>query len=158
MKLIFRYFRQAIRHFAGLFAVSMFLVILLTAMDTFVPWGLRGYLEQVTEHDSYFVLVVGLALFAAYLFARIFVNIAWYVSLDRFGGKYIESLSLSLEHAMAGTYYSEIEKIRPDVIRNVLYTDVLNVFRVIGHQIPSLLSAFAIILASRHIVFPSCIS
>lgn len=147
MKLIFQYFRQAIRLVPRLFAVSMCLIFLLTAMDTFVPWGLRKYIEQLTEQNSYVILLGGLALFVVYLFAKIFVDMAWYVSLDYFGGKYVESLSLSLERAMANTYYSEIEKINPGIIRNVLFTDVLNVFRVIGHHVPLMLGAFTVVLA-----------
>lgn len=147
MKLIFQYFRRAIRLFPRQFSASMFLIFLLTAMDTFVPWGLRKYLEQLAKQNSYSILLTGLALFAGYLLAKVFVNMAWYVSLDHFGGKYIESLSLSLEQAMAGTYYSEIEKIQPSIIRNVLFTDVLNVFRVVGHQVPSMLGALIVVLA-----------
>lgn len=147
MKLIFRYFGRAVHLVPKLFAVSMGLIFLLTAMDTLVPWGIRKYLEELTKQNNYFVLLAGLIFFAGYLLGKIFINMAWYVSLDHFGGKYIEALSLSLESAMAGTYYSEIEKIQPAVIRNVLFTDVLNVFRVVGHHIPSLLGALAVILA-----------
>ena len=147
MKLIFQYFHRAVRLFPRQFAASMCLVLVLTAMDTFVPWGLRKYLEQLEEKNNYSILLAGLALFAVYLLAKVFMNMAWYVSLDHFGGKYIEALSLSLENVMAGTYYSEIEKIQPSIVRNVLFTDVLNVFRVVGHHVPSMLGAFIVVLA-----------
>lgn len=147
MKLIFQYFYRAVQCFPRLFIISMLLSISLTVMDIFLPWGLRKYLDQLAEENSYMVLIIGVGLFAVYLFIKIFVNIRWYVSLDRFGGKYIASLSLSLQEKMAETYYSEIEKVRPEIIRNVLFTDVLNVFRVIGHQIPCMLGAFTVIIA-----------
>lgn len=153
MKLIFRYFRRAIRMFPGLFAVSMLLIFGLTAMDTFIPWGLRKYLDKLIEQNNYSVFMMGIILFAGYLLIRVFVNIRWYISLDHFGGRYIEALSLSLERAMAGTYYSEIEKIKPGIIRNVLFTDVLNVFRVVGHHVPSMLGAFTVILACIAVSF-----
>lgn len=153
MKLILQYFRHAVLLFPRLFLASICLVLLMTTIDTLAPWGLRRYIEQLTKQNSYAFLLLGLALFAAYLFVKTLVNIAWYVSLDRFGGKYIESLSLSLESAMAGTYYSEIEKMQPGIIRNVLYTDVLNVFRVIGHHVPSMLGAVAVVLACIAVSF-----
>ena len=51
MKLIFRYLGQAIRNFPKCFCVSMGLILALTIMETFVPWGLRQYLEQIEEQN-----------------------------------------------------------------------------------------------------------
>lgn len=146
MKLIIQYFRQAVRLFPKRFTASMLLILALTAMDTFIPWGLRNYLDWLIEENNYSAFAAGIVFFAGYLLIRVFVNIRWYISLDRFGGKYIEALSLQLERAMAETYYSEIERIKPGIVRNVLFTDVLNVFRVIGHHVPAMLGAFAVIL------------
>lgn len=156
MKLIVRYFRQAVCLVPKLFALSMLLALALTVMDTFMPWAVRRYLEQLTEENSVSLLGIGLALFALYLLAKVFLNIRWYVSLDEFGGKYIEKLSLSLERSLAESYYSEVEQIGTAVVRNILFTDVLNVFRVIGHHIPSMLGAAAMILAC--VIFSSAYS
>lgn len=147
MKLIYRFFRQSICLFPKLFAVAMLFVFALTAMDTLVPWALRLFLERLTEENSYLVLVVGASIFAIFLLVKVFVRIQWYISLDRFGGKYINALSLLIEQSMTGTYYSEIENISPAVARNILFSDILNVFRVIGHHIPSIVGAVTIILA-----------
>lgn len=153
MKLILQYFRDAIRAFPRQFAVSMCIIVAMTVMNTCIPWGLRQYLDTVTECNDYGVLVIGVGLFAAYLMGKVFVNIAWFVSLDRFGGKYIETLTLSLERAMAATSYAEIEKKQAGVIQNILYTDVLNVFRVIGHAAPAMFGAFTVVLASLALSF-----
>lgn len=153
MKLIFQYFRAAIKQFTGLFLISFSLSIMLTVMDILLPWGLRKYLDCLTKENHYGILVAGVALFAGYLLIKIFVNVRWYISLDRFGGRYMTSLSLSLERSMAGTYYSEIEKMRPEIIRNILFTDVLNVFRVIGHQIPCMIGAIAVMAACLIVSF-----
>lgn len=153
MKLILKYFKKAITEFPRLFLSSFFLIAALTAVDTFVPWGLRQFLEQLNNQPDYHFIIEKLALFALYLFVRIFLNIAWYISLDKFGGKCIESLSLSLQEAMKQAAYSDIEKTDPNIIRNVLFTDVLNIFRAIGHNIPSIIGALAILFASVGIGF-----
>lgn len=153
MKLIVQYFRAAVRQFTGLFLISFSLSIMLTVMNILLPWGLRKYLNCLAKENHYGILVAGIAFFAGYLLIKIFVNVRWYISLDRFGGRYMTSLSLSLEKSMAGTYYSEIEKMRPEIIRNILFTDVLNVFRVIGHQIPCMIGAIAVMAACLIISF-----
>lgn len=148
MKLILKYFREALCRFPGHFAASMGMIAALTAMETVVPWAMKRFLDDVTTQTNFRVLWGGIALFAGFLLVQILVNIQRFAALDKFGGRYIEYLSLSLESAMTQTPYSEIEKNQPQIIRNILYTDVLNMFRGIGHYIPSMIGAFAVMLAS----------
>ena len=153
MNLILRYFKEAVRRFPRQFLASMALILVITAMDTFVPWGLRQYIDQVSRRDDYAVLALGIGFFACYLLVKVFIKIAWYLSLDRFGGAYIEELSLSAERSMAEASYADVERLDPAVVRNILYTDIFNVFRVIGHAAPSMLGALAVILAALGISF-----
>lgn len=148
MKLILKYSSKAIRLFPVQFAASMGLVLFMTVLNAAAPWGLKIYIEEVTRTNELGVFALGLVLFALYYALCIGIQIAWYVALDRFGGKYINHLTVELQGRMARTFYSEIEKVQPNIIRNILFTDVLNVFRVIGHHLPSLLNALAIILAA----------
>ena len=106
MNLILRYFKEAVRRFPRQFLASMALILVITAMDTFVPWGLRQYIDQVSRRDDYAVLALGIGFFACYLLVKVFIKIAWYLSLDRFGGAYIEELSLSAERSMAEASYA----------------------------------------------------
>lgn len=153
MNLILRYFKEAVRRFPRQFLASMALILVITTMDTFVPWGLRQYIDQVSRRDDYAVLALGIGFFACYLLVKVFIKIAWYLSLDRFGGAYIEELSLSAERSMAEASYADVERLDPAVVRNILYTDIFNVFRVIGHAAPSMLGALAVILAALGISF-----
>lgn len=148
MKLLMKYFRRAVSAFPKQFAVSMGLAAVLTLMDAWMPWGLRKFLEQITLTDSVSLLLGGIGLFAVYLLIRVLVHTSWYVSLDWFGGRYMESLTLSLEQAMAETTYEEIEKKKPGVVRNILYTDVLNIFRTIGFTVPSMVGALAVMVVA----------
>lgn len=153
MKLIIRYFREAIRSFPKEFTVSMGMIALLTLMETVIPWGMKVFLDEVTQQKNYGILWGGSVVFAAILLVQIFMNIQRFTALDRFGGRYIEYLTLSLESVMSQTTYSDIEKIQPQIIRNILYTDVLNVFRGIGHFIPSMIGVLAVLLASLGLGF-----
>lgn len=148
MKLIFGYFKRAICKFPRHFLVSMGLILMITGLNTFVPVGLRQFLAEVEKSNSYGTIVLGIGFFTLYLFIQVFVKIAWYESLDRFGGKYIESLTLDAERALAEASYYDIDRIKPSVVRNVLYTDIFNVLRIIGHTAPSMLGAIAVILAA----------
>jgi len=153
MKLVIRYFREAIRDFPREFAAAMGLLALVTVLEALIPWGMRVFLEKVTARMDYGVLWGGCLVFAAALLVRTFVNIRRFAALDRFGGRYIGRLTLLMEEAMSQTTYSEIEKLQPGIIRNILYTDVLNVFRGIGFFIPSMIGALAVLLVSLGLGF-----
>lgn len=148
MNLILSRFRDAASKFPKYFIISMSLSIFLAVINALIPWGLREFLQEISEQNDYNVIIIGIAFFAVIFFIRIFINMTWYVSLDRFGGKYIEDLTLSLERSMAKTYYNAIEKMQPSMIRNIMYTDVLNVFRTLGHHIPSVIGSFAVMIVS----------
>ena len=153
MKLYLHYFREAIRTYPKEFSVSMGMIALLTLTETVIPWGMRLFLDEVTQQKDYKILWIGSAIFAVVLLIQTIMNIQRFAALDRFGGRYIEHLTLSLESVMSQTAYSEIEKIQPQIIRNILYTDVLNVFRGIGHFLPSMIGALSVLLASLGIGF-----
>ena len=153
MKLILHYFGRAISEFPKQFFVSICLILILTGLNACVPWGLRQYLEKVAEQNNYGIIALGIVFFAVYLIIQVFVKIAWYISLDHFGGKYIESLTLSVVRALAEASYYDIEQLGPSVIRNILYTDIFNMFRVVGHTAPAMLGAIAVILVALSISF-----
>lgn len=148
MKLIIRYFREAIRVFSKGFAVSMTMITILTLMEIIIPWCTRDFLDIIIAQENYEVIWGGIVFFAIILLLQTFMNILRFAALDRFGGRYIEHLTLSMESVMAQTPYSEIEKLQPQMIRNILYTDVLNVFRTVGHFIPSMIGAMTVLFAS----------
>lgn len=148
MKRIFCYFIEAVQLFPRRFALSLVFAVILTTMNAAVPVAMRFFIFQVTKADRYLIILIGILFFALYFLSKIVVNTAWHTSIDRFGGAYITHLVSSLEKKMAETSYSEIEQEQGGVIRNIIFTDVLNVFLVISHHIPSVLSAAMVIVAS----------
>ncbi len=143
-----KYFREAVTAYPGQFCVALFFIVCVTVMNAAMPWLTRVYLDRITLENSYAPLAAGLLLFAVYFLIKSLLHIAWFTSLDRFAGKYMESMTLRLMRRMAQTDYAEIEKIPGGTIRNILYSDVLNVFRVVGVFLPSLFSAVAILTVS----------
>lgn len=146
MKQALRHFFEAIRAYPKRFFIALFFILCVTLLNAVYPWLLKGYLSLVTECNSYAVLAAGLLFFTLFLLARSGLNTLWYTSLDHFAGSYVENLVLRLEGRMARTDYAEIEKLPGGTIRNILFTDVLNAFRIVGFLLPGLFSALAVVL------------
>lgn len=148
MRLIISYCKRTMKRYPGVFLRATGLIIFLTLMNAFLPYGMRVFLERVIAEAHYGYAVLGILGFAVYLVFKTMVDIRWYRLLDELGGCCITDLSVELESALAETSGSQIDEEDPGRIKHTMYADVLDVFRVIGHHIPSLLGSMAVILAS----------
>ena len=149
MKIILEYLWEAIKTFPKLFNLSFLLALINTLVQAILPLGLKFYLEYLGVNASNkLVFVGGLLAYAFILLISNIVDVIWYRSLDDFGGSYIQSLTALLEKKLANAYGNEIDKIGREKIHHIIYNDVLDVFRVIGHHSPLLISSVAIVLVS----------
>lgn len=153
MKIILKYFKWGVVSFPRLFLISMTWIMLYSLVDVIIPLSIRLFLEIVSKKYTNFTLMLGLFIFGILLFLKIITKIMWYLSIDDFAGKYIEQLSLNVEESMVNAIYEKIEEKKPEVIRNILYTDILNVFRVVGHHIPSAIGSMVVIILALIISF-----
>lgn len=148
MRLIISYCKRTMKRYPGVFMRATGLIILITLMGAVVPYGMRMFLERVTAEAHYGYAAAGILVFTVYLVIKTMVDIRWYRLLDELGGCCITDLSVELERALAETSGAQIDAEDPGRIKHTMYADVLDVFRVIGHHIPSLLGSVAVILAS----------
>ena len=75
----------------------MAMIAILTLMEIILPWSMRVFLDNQVDQKNYAEICSGIAFFAAMLLIQVFINIQRFAALDRFGGRYIEYLTLSLE-------------------------------------------------------------
>lgn len=156
MRLIVSYCKRTMKRYPKVFLRAMGLIIFITLMSAFLPYGMRMFLERVIAEAHYGYAVLGILAFAVYLVLKTLADIRWYRLLDELGGCCIKDLSVELERALAETSGAQIDAEEPGRIKHIMYADVLDVFRVIGHHIPALLGSVAVIAAS--LVLAACYS
>lgn len=148
MKLIIGYCKRTIKLYPSVFLRAMSLILFITLINAFLPYGMRVFLERVTAKEHYGYAALGILVFAVYLLLKTLADIRWYRLLDELGGCCITDLSVELETAMAEASLARIDEEGQGKIKHIMYADVLDVFRVVGHHIPTLLGSAAVILAS----------
>lgn len=136
------------KRYPGVFLRAMSLILFITLINAFLPYGMRVFLERVTVKEHYGYAALGILVFAVYLLLKTLADIRWYRLLDELGGCCITDLSVELETAMAEASLARIGEEGQGKIKHIMYADVLDVFRVVGHHIPTLLGSAAVILAS----------
>ena len=97
MKLILRYCRELIHTYPLLFAKAIAMILLITALNTAIPCGMRYYIDAVTANGSILMILAGLLLFAACMLLGTCLEIRWYIQLDEMGGRYITDITIDAD-------------------------------------------------------------
>ena len=143
MKLMFKYFLDAIRRYRTKFLWSLFLSVLSALALVLIPLILKLYLNQAKGSLGDFALALGLIIIL--LSALIYIEIRRYISLDRFGGIYIASLLSRLQKAALTKDELSLSKASKNQLEHIMYADVLDAFRVVGNYLPNISSSFLVI-------------
>lgn len=114
---------------------------------------MRKYLELFNANSL--SLIGGILLFILLLAICIFLNIKRWEALDDFGGEYIEETIVELEEHLDKVSLNDIDKLGTKNLNHVIYSDVLDIFRVIGNYLPQLIGAilitfFGLLLAGHY--------
>lgn len=145
MKLIFKYFIESIKAFPYYYLIALFYTVVCSLIIAIIPFGLEKLINFIELKDiilCHFMIFVTLF----FMIVSIFLEIKWYISLDIFGGKYISDLLVRCQEKIINSQESLIEKEVKTSINHILYSDILNVFRTIGHQLPSLTGSLLIVI------------
>ena len=141
MKLIFTYFLDSIKKTPKYYLVSFFWSISNAIITSIIPWILDYIFKMVKNYNIFFVIIVLPILF----FALIFIEIRWYISLDKFGGSYISKLSIKCQERILET--SELN-LKYDEVKHILFSNILDIFRTVGHHLPKITSSIAVVIFS----------
>ena len=142
MKIIVSYFIEAAKKFKLSFCKSFLMTILVSLVNLATIIYFRLILNQISTSST--EIIKYLVILCLLLVCTSFINVLWSISLDKFGGEYIAYLVHQCQTSIHNTQYKNIDSSK---ISHTLYNDILNIFRVVGNYIPSLLcSAMLIIL------------
>lgn len=154
MRVIAKYFKEALREYTKEFAICIILAVVMMLVGVLIPIGSRYYIMQVSNDCGINVILVGLLVFCGMYAIKTVINIFLYRAFDLFGGRYMSHLAISLEKTLQEADYADIKVMSEGVLRNILYTDVINVFVTVGHHIPNIVSSlFTIVLLLIYMLF-----
>lgn len=145
MKLMFKYFLDAIKRYRAKFLWSLFLSALSALALVLIPLILKFTLSKA--QGSLGDCVIALGLIIILLLVLIFIEIRRYISLDRFGGVYIASLLSRLQKAALKKDELSLSKASKNQLEHIMYADVLDAFRIVGNYLPNISSSVLVITA-----------
>lgn len=153
MKKIFLYFIDAIKNFKKYFVICISYIILLTIINIFFPYSIRVFINEVIESNDFRLLIYGVIFYVVFLMLRVFIKILYNVALDDFGGNYINNVNKKCIIRLSSTSLTNIENISYNKLKNILFSDILEIFRVIGNYLPNIFSSLLVVLFSLALSF-----
>ena len=147
MKTVFKFFKDAFRSYRKEFAAALILALFSAAYGIFIPLAAKHFIELVSDNNQWTLLLQGAGVFVGLYLLQTGMNVWFFRTLDRFGGKYMSHLSRKMEYKLQQGSLLEIRKKDESAIRNILFTDVINIFSVVGYHIPVVVSSAILIVS-----------
>lgn len=145
MRKIQKYFQQAIHQFPKEFLMTLWMSLFYSLSNLLMIILFRFILEYVQHQFQFRFLLFGILSLLILMGISIWLNIHWAMALDRFGGKYITHILKQAQTKLNQISKEQLEFAHIEHLDHILFGDILDVFRVIGHMIPSILSSLIFI-------------
>ena len=158
MKTVVRFFKEALYCYRKEFFIALMMALFSAAYGVFIPLASKRFIQWVSESYNWLLILQGAGIFCGLYLLQTFVKVLFYRSLDQFGGKYMSHLSQKMESKLQQGNMLDIRKKEEGTVRNILYSDVLNIFTAIGHHIPSIVSSGLLIIALLVFLFINDVS
>ena len=102
MKLILTYYKKLILTYRKLFLMSFVIMAAVTVSNLLIPCGMRSLVDRISQANSLGQeeILFLLAAFAAFLCCmglNTWLEIRWYLLLDKLGGLCMKDLTLKME-------------------------------------------------------------
>lgn len=153
MNIIYIYFKKAISKFTKSFLLTILWAMILTFIYTLSPIFIRQLLREVEIQSSYTVLIYGTLIYIFLLLVNNIIDIFWYRSIDKFAGLFIKDEMKLLERKVYLLYGNQLDEFSRPRISHILYQNLFDMFRVIGHNLASMLTSSLLVLVSMILVY-----
>ena len=141
MKTVFTFFKEAFRAYKKEFVVALMMALFSAAYGVFIPLASKYFIQMVSVNSDWTLIVQGAVVFVGLYLLQTLIKVWFYRSLDQFGGKYMSHLSRKMELKLQQGNMLDIRQKDESAVRNILFTDVINIFTAVGHHIPSIVSS-----------------
>lgn len=154
MEQIIRYLKYSFKNHPAFFIKVLLYSLLITLFNVIPLYVLQGFLNRMQDISPAGIVVFAV-LIALLLIVNSWMNAKYSAVLDEYGGILISRLMTDAQESMDKTPMNQIDELDTSRIKHILFGDCMDIFRVIGHHLPMLLSSllfvlFGLIIASSY--------
>lgn len=147
MRTTFNIFKRYLPIAKREFLITFFYILCITALEAGLTLFMRWVIDETAFRSEVSFLMLCLLGFLALLVVDSLFSIARYKAQDLYAGVFLGAMRSELFQSVYMMDYKKILLMGKDRLKNILYMDVLNVFRTVCHQTGTLLLNLVLIIS-----------
>lgn len=147
MKLYFKIVQDVIRENKRQIAICFFIMFVMSILQVIIPLSMKGMVAKIEEYASVKVFMVCIGVYALMWLCYNFINVKWYKHIDILGEKVLWFIREKIYEVIWNCEYKNYHIYSKEYLKNVLFTDVINVYgNIILYSLNIIADGFMIIV------------
>ncbi len=133
--------------------ICVLIMLLMSALQVMIPLIMRNMISRIENSGSITIFILCVCTYAFIWLCYNGINVKWYKHLDILGEKVLCFLREQIYHVLWNCEYSDYSKFGKDYLKNVLFTDVIDVYSNVILYSLNILSDLVMIIALLSVSF-----
>ncbi len=147
MKTVFETIRKYLPKAKKQFAAVIVYVLAITALEASLTVLMSRIISEAEIRGTIAFLLMALGGFLVLLLLDCLLSIGKYRAQDRLGGAFLEAMRTDMYQAVEKADYQSLISIGKDKLKHIFYSDVLDVFRIVGNYIGYILLNLVLLIS-----------
>ncbi len=147
MKTVFETIRKYLPRAKKQFAAVIIYVLVITALEASLTVLMSSIISEAEVRGTVTFLLLALGGFLILLLLDCLLSIGKYRAQDRLGGAFLEAMRTDMYRAVEKADYQSLISIGKDKLKHIFYSDVLDVFRIVGNYIGYILLNLVLLIS-----------
>lgn len=128
MSTYFRILKAIIRENKKQTAFCFGIMLVMSVLQVAIPLAMKGMVAKIEEMPSVSLFLICIAIYAVMWLCYNFINVKWYKHIDMLGEKVLWFIREKLYTAIWSFEQDTYSRLGKSFLKNVLFTDVINVY------------------------------
>lgn len=121
-------FSEIIAQNKKLAVIGLMIMLFMSVLQVLIPLAMKEMIAHIEKQESLSLFLVCILIYALMWLIYNLINVKWYQYIDILGEKVLWYLRERLHNALWRCEYSEFSKMEKEHLKNILFTDVINVY------------------------------
>lgn len=128
MKTYFRMLKNIIKRNKRQTTICFIIMLFMSVLQVLIPLAMKGMVAQIEEYGSIKIFFVCIGTYALMWLSYNLINVKWYKHIDILGEKVLWFIRENIYNVVWNCEYETYSEFNKEYLKNVLFTDVINVY------------------------------
>lgn len=147
MKTYYKILQEIIKRNKKQTTICFAIMLCMSVLQVVIPLVMKNMISEIETSTSFQIFFVCVIAYAVMWLCYNLIHIKWYKHIDILGEKVLWFIREKIYHVIWNCEYDEYAKLNKDYLKNVLFTDVINIYaNIIMYSLNMFADCFMIII------------